>query len=127
MNSSEGVSTEVLHTNGHERRRQERRQRNLPVASERRKGNDRRRHVDPVTFEREYNAEQINFMMAMDQFRRKTGCAYPEWSQVLSVVHALGYRKIAEPAPLPGLNGEATSLRPSESGLVSTSAHLPLS
>lgn len=90
-----------------ERRSTERRKRNIPVAIDRRKGKDRRgerrRQVDPTTCERDYNDEEIEFMKAMDQYKRDNRRPFPTWSEVLEVLRALGYRKVAEPTALPGL------------------------
>jgi hypothetical protein len=88
----------------------DRRKRNIPVAVERRSGKDRRqqgerrRQIDPTTCERDYNDEEIAFMKAMDQYKRDNRRPFPTWSEVLEVLHALGYRKVAEPGPLPGLS-----------------------
>ncbi len=87
----------------------ERRKRNIPVAVERRKtGTDRRkverrRQVDPTTCERDYTDDEIAFMKAMDQYKRDNRRPFPTWSEVLEVLRALGYRKVAEPTALPGL------------------------
>ena|SRR5947209_4635132 len=87
----------------------ERRQRDIPVALERRAGKERRekgerrRQVDPTTCERDYNDNEITFMKAMDQYKRSNRRPFPTWSEVLEVLHALGYRKVAEPTELPGL------------------------
>src|SRR5262245_46950592 len=88
----------------------ERRKRNIPVAVERRSGKDRRqqgerrRQIDPTTCERDYNDEEIVFMKAMDQYKRDNRRPFPTWSEVLEVLHALGYRKVAEPSAMPGLS-----------------------
>jgi hypothetical protein len=94
----------------------DRRKRSIPVAVERRSGKDRRqgerrRQVDPTTCERDYNDDEINFMKAMDQYKRANRRPFPTWSEVLEVLHSLGYRKVAEPTSLPGNQGTATSER----------------
>jgi hypothetical protein len=91
------------------RRGPERRKRNIPVAVDRRQGQERRnqgerrRQIDPTTCERDYNDEEIAFMKAMDQYKRDNRRPFPTWSEVLEVLRALGYRKVAEPTALPGL------------------------
>jgi hypothetical protein len=93
-----------------DRRGGDRRKRNIPVAVDRRKGKDRRtqqvgerrRQVDPTTCERDYNDEEITFMKAMDQYKRDNRRPFPTWSEVLEVLRALGYRRVAEPTALPG-------------------------
>jgi hypothetical protein len=102
MSSEETASPKVV---GNERRK-----RNIPVAidrrnkagGERRKG-ERRRQVDPTTCERDYNDAEIEFMKAMDQYKRDNRRPFPTWSEVLEVLHSLGYRKVAAPTALPGL------------------------
>jgi hypothetical protein len=96
-----------------DRRYNDRRKRDIPVAMERRKGSERRnlgerrRQVDPTTCERDYNDEEILFMRAMDQYKRDNRRPFPTWSEVLEVLHALGYRKVAEATILPGLQPAA--------------------
>jgi hypothetical protein len=95
------------------RRVMERRKRNIPVAIDRRNQppgerrrpqGERRRQVDPTTCERDYNDEEIAFMKAMDQYKRDNRRPFPTWSEVLEVLRSLGYRKVAETGPLPGLS-----------------------
>lgn len=89
----------------------ERRKKNIPVTVERRKANasekrrtsERRRQIDPTTCEREYSDDEITFMKAMDQYKRDNRRPFPTWSEVLEVLYALGYRKVAEPGAMPGL------------------------
>src|SRR5437667_2113789 len=96
-----------------DRRGNERRKRQIPVALERRSGKDRRdekgerrRQVDPTTCERDYTDDEIEFMKAMDLYKRSNRRPFPTWSEVLEVCRALGYRKVAEPTALPGLQPE---------------------
>jgi hypothetical protein len=42
-------------------------------------------------------------MVAMDTYKRANRRPFPTWSEVLEVLTALGYRKVADPVPLPGL------------------------
>jgi hypothetical protein len=100
-----------------DRRQGDRRKKQIPVALERRSGKDRRegerrRQVDPTTCERDYTSEEIDFMRAMDLYKRVSRRQFPTWSEVLEVLRAIGYRKVAEPTPIPGVkpaaNDEAT-------------------
>lgn len=59
---------------------------------------ERRRQIDPTTCERDYTDEEIEFMRAMDLYKRKSGRQFPTWSEVLEVLHHLGYRKVEEPS-----------------------------
>jgi hypothetical protein len=93
------------HKNSH--RPEDRRKKNIPVAKDRRGSKrddlpERRRQVDPTTCEREYNDEEIIFMKSMDQYKRDNRRPFPTWSEVLEVLRALGYRRVAEPTALPG-------------------------
>src|SRR5713101_684547 len=92
---------------GDRRKHADRRQGSVPVARERRSGKERRqverrRQVDPTTCERDYNDDEIAFMKAMDLYRRANRRPFPTWSEVLEVLYALGYRKVATPTDLPG-------------------------
>ena len=117
MSDEEPVSPELLVTDRREgdgpperRRRGDRRKQHLPVAVERRshtpdrRQGERRRQVDPTTCERDYTDEEIIFMKAMDQYKRDNRRPFPTWSEVLEVLNALGYRKVAEATALPGLS-----------------------
>jgi hypothetical protein len=93
-----------------DRRGNDRRKRQIPVAVERRSGKDRRaekgerrRQIDPTTCERDYSIDEVEFMKAMDQYKRDNRRPFPTWSEVLEVLRALGYRKVAEHTTMPGL------------------------
>src|SRR5262249_47360471 len=104
---SDAVVSDRRHNSG------DRRKRSIPVALDRRKNKDRRqqgerrRQVDPTTCERDYTEDEIAFMKAMDQYKRDNRRPFPTWSEVLEVLRALGYRKVAEPTALPGLSPTA--------------------
>ena len=88
----------------------DRRKRNIPVATDRRAANaaekrrtsERRRLIDPTTCERDYSDDEAEFMKAMDRYKRENRRPFPTWSEVLEVLHSLGYRRVAEPTELPG-------------------------
>jgi len=70
------------------------------TGEERRKGDDRRkverrRQIDPTTCERDYKPDEVEFMKAMDDYKRRSGRQFPTWSEVLEVIRDLGYRKVA--------------------------------
>lgn len=84
---------------------------------ERRIGNDRRNNVVDrrlgldrrrgpgrrLTDERksaeegQMSEEQFAFLMAIDEYKKKNSRPFPTWTEVLEVIKALGYRKVAEP------------------------------
>jgi hypothetical protein len=81
----------TLNENG-KRKQSDRRQNQAPVAVERRKV-QRRRQIDPTTCEREYNDSEIEFMHALDEYKRANGRMFPTCSEILEVLLKLGYSK----------------------------------
>jgi hypothetical protein len=68
---------------------------------DRRRGPGRRRSDDRKSAEEgEMSDEQFEFLMAIDEYKRKNTRPFPTWTEVLEVIKALGYRKVAEPQPL---------------------------
>ncbi|MDA1231863.1 MAG: hypothetical protein O2856_13910 [Planctomycetota bacterium] len=65
-----------------------------------RRRQDRRRQIDPTTCERDYSDNEVEFMKAMDDYKRKSGRPFPTWSEVLEVMMSLGYRKVADPSTM---------------------------
>lgn len=66
-------------------------------APERRGGDrrkvQRRRQIDPTTCERDYSNEEIEFMRAMDEYKRASGRMFPTCSEILEVFRGLGYMR----------------------------------
>jgi hypothetical protein len=98
-----------------EGRKAERRTATAPVAAETRLGQrrekvNRRRQIDPTTCERDYSDCEVEFMHALDKYKRASGRMFPTCSEVLEVLRGLGYEKVnrpsAELAPVTGI--EAT-------------------
>lgn len=56
----------------------------------------RRRHIDPTTCERDYSGDEIEFMKAMDDYKRDSGRMFPTCSEVLEVIRSLGYLKLTD-------------------------------
>ena len=76
----------------------DRRKVQVPVAVERRKLQrrakvNRRRQIDPTTCERNYTADEIEFMNAVDAYKRASGRMFPTCSELLEVLRGLGYEK----------------------------------
>lgn len=88
--------------NGNDRRKQ-----NTPVAVERRvterRKVPRRRQIDPTTCERDYSAEEIEFMQAMDAYKRASGRMFPTCSEILEVIRSLGYQRFPQAATPAGV------------------------
>ena len=76
------------------RKHEDRRKMELPVGLERRKV-QRRRQIDPTTCEREYSDEEVEFMHALDQYKRDNGRMFPTCSEILEVLRKIGYVKTA--------------------------------
>jgi len=71
---------------------------------DRRLGLDRRRGPGRRLTEERKSAEeghmsqeQFEFLMAIDEYKQKNSRPFPTWTEVLDVIRALGYRKVAEP------------------------------
>ena len=68
----------------------------LPAPTlERRKKVNRRRQIDPTTCERDYTDQEVEFMNALDDYKRKSGRMFPTCSEVLEVINSLGYVKMS--------------------------------
>jgi hypothetical protein len=74
-------------------------------AAEARKTSGRRRFVDPTTCEHDYSAAEIEFMTAIQLYKKKSGRMFPTWCEVLEVLASLGYEKT-------GLGEEADAAEP---------------
>jgi hypothetical protein len=91
-----------------ERRMGDRRQKSIPVAMERRVCErrakvSRRRQIDPTTCERDYSLAEIEFMNAIEEYKRTSGRMFPTCSEVLEVLQNLGYEKRVAPIAPPVL------------------------
>ncbi|HEY0981320.1 hypothetical protein [Schlesneria sp.] len=64
-----------------------------PLEAAPRRKVERRKMIDPTTCERDYTLDEVEFMKAMDEYKRKSGRMFPTWSEVLEVVRSLGYVK----------------------------------
>jgi len=68
---------------------------------DRRRGPGRRRSDDRKAAEEgQMSDEQFEFLMAIDEYKKKNRRPFPTWTEVLEVIKALGYRKVAEPQSL---------------------------
>ncbi len=92
--SMESVSVESVESSESEESPSEQ-----PEKKERRKV-QRRRQIDPTTCERDYTNDEIEFMHALDEYKRANGRMFPTCSEILEVVRDLGYLKIVDGIPL---------------------------
>jgi hypothetical protein len=78
---------------------------------DRRRGPGKRRSDERKSAEEgQMSDEQFEFLMAIDEYKRKNTRPFPTWTEVLEVIKALGYRKVAEPQSLVQLKEEQTKV-----------------
>lgn len=95
MSTSESSSQQP---EGERRSGQDRRQSVVDRRSglERRRGPGRRRSdARRAAEEGEMTDEQFEFIMAIEEYKRLNNRPFPTWTEVLEVIHYLGYRKVA--------------------------------
>lgn len=90
-----------------ERREQERREGERRAVIDRRVGLDRRRgpgrrrtETRKAAEEGQMTAEQWEFLQAINEYKRINKRPFPTWSEVLDVMKAIGYRKVADPTDI---------------------------
>lgn len=80
------------------RQAEDRRKQDIPVANDRRTNQrrkvQRRRQIDPTTCERDYTEAEIEFMHALDAYKRANGRMFPTCSEILEVIRDLGYVRV---------------------------------
>ena len=82
----------------------DRRKHEITVASERRASSSerrktpRRRQIYPTTCERDYSNDEIEFMHALDAYKRASGRMFPTCSEILEVIRNLGYVRVTPAA-----------------------------
>jgi len=71
------------------------------IGLDRQRGPGRRRSDERKSAEEgQMSDEQFDFIMAIDEYKRANSRPFPTWTEVLEVIKALGYRKVAEPQAL---------------------------
>ena len=74
---------------------------------DRRRGPGHRRTEERKAAEEgEMTDEQFEFLMAIDRYKKANQRPFPTWTEVLEVIKALGYRKVAEPQSLESFKKE---------------------
>ena len=64
----------------------------------RRRGPGKRRSDERKSAEEgNMSDEQFDFLMAIEEYKKQNSRPFPTWTEVLDVIKALGYRKVAEP------------------------------
>jgi hypothetical protein len=120
MAKNQQAEVEVNRREKKERRGEDRRKENIPVAVERRQQPrrekvQRRRQIDPTTCEREYNDEEIQFMQALEAYKRANGRMFPTCSEILEVVRGLGYVRLSPTTANPEIPADQQSVTASSS------------
>jgi len=68
---------------------------------DRQRGPGRRRSDERKSAEEgQMSDEQFEFLMAIEEYKRHNSRPFPTWTEVLEVIKAIGYRKVAEPQSL---------------------------
>ncbi len=68
---------------------------------DRRRGPGKRRSDDRRSAEEgQMSDEQFEFLMAINEYKKANARPFPTWTEVLEVIKAMGYRKVAEPGKL---------------------------
>lgn len=74
---------------------------------DRRRGPGRRRtEARRSAEEGEMTEEQFDFLRAINEYKDVNKRPFPTWTEVLDVMKALGYRKVAEASDIGDANGE---------------------
>ncbi len=87
-----------------EHRKSQDRRRNVVdrrLGLDRRRGPGRRLSEERKAAEQgQMSDEQFEFLLAIDEYKKKNAKRFPTWTEVFEVIKALGYRKVAEPQSL---------------------------
>lgn len=68
---------------------------------DRRRGPGRRRpEARRAAEEGEMTEEQFAFLQAINEYKKVNSRPFPSWSEVLDIITAMGYRKVAEPSDI---------------------------
>jgi len=79
------------------------------IGLDRQRGPGRRRSDERKSAEEgQMSDEQFEFIMAIDEYKRANARPFPTWTEVLEIIKALGYRRVAEPQALTP-HGSATA------------------
>jgi len=60
------------------------------------KANTKSQRVNPATSDRHYTLDEVEFMNALSEFKRASGRLFPSCSEILDILHKLGYEKVRE-------------------------------
>jgi hypothetical protein len=63
-----------------------------------------RRGVNPSTSEMNYSPAELEFLKAIEEYKRRNRRLFPTWSEALEVLLSLGYRQVEKPVAIPTKN-----------------------
>lgn len=92
-----------------------------------RKKVQRRRQIDPTTCERDYSSEEVEFMNALDEYKRTSGRMFPTCSEILEVLLGLGYIKTPLPTEDESLDVISADILPESASVEEPSPALEIS
>jgi len=58
------------------------------------KEKSKHRRMFPATCDKTYSLDEVEFMNALDEFKRASGRMFPTCSEILGVLRELGYEKV---------------------------------
>lgn len=77
------------------------------IGLDRRRGPGKRRtEARRAAEEGEMTAEQFDFLRAINDYKSVNKRPFPTWTEVLDIMKALGYRKVAESSDIAAADGE---------------------
>jgi hypothetical protein len=111
--SSESIVT-IDRRRGERRDKPETAKKSEKPAGEPRRKVQRRRQIDPTTCERDYTNDEVEFMQALEAYKRANGRMFPTCSEVLEVIRKLGYVRVttetSSDAPVASTEVDVTNL-----------------
>lgn len=66
-----------------------------------------RERGSPLTCVMDYTDDEHQLLQAMERYKKQNHRKFPSYSEVLAVLVSLGWRKVAEPEPLPVIKDAA--------------------
>lgn len=61
----------------------------------------RRTYRNPITSEVDLTDDEVEFMKLVQRYKDDNHRPFPTYSEILGVLRSMGYRKVADPEPLP--------------------------
>ena len=55
-----------------------------------------KKRQNPITSDRNYSLDEVEFMNALAEFKRTSGRTFPTCSEILELLRSLGYEKVSD-------------------------------